>query len=55
MGYFKKIRLLLTKKEYRQAIFILFLTFIMSFMDMIGVASILPFITILTNPNLIST
>ena len=55
MRYFKKIRFLLTKKEYRQAIFILFLTFIMSFMDMIGVASILPFITILTNPNLIST
>ena len=27
----------------------------MSFVDMIGVASILPFITILTNPNLIST
>lgn len=55
MGYLKKIRLLLTKKEYRQAIFILILTFIMSFVDMIGVASILPFITILTNPNLIST
>ena len=55
MGYIKKIRLLLTKKEYRQAIFIIFLTFIMSFVDMIGVASILPFITILTNPNLIST
>ena len=55
MGYLKKIRLLLTNKEYRQAIFILFLTFIMSLVDMIGVASILPFITILTNPNLIST
>ena len=55
MKYFKKIRSLLTVQEYRQVIFILVLTFIMSLIDMIGVASILPFIAILTNPQLLNT
>jgi ABC-type multidrug transport system fused ATPase/permease subunit len=55
MQFLKKIRYFFTKKEQRQFIFIFILTFIMSLLDMVGVASILPFITILTNPQLLNT
>jgi len=55
MKTIKKILYLLTPKEKKQGIFLLFLILTMAFFDMLGVASILPFITILTNPDLIET
>ena len=55
MKTIKKIFDLLTPKEKKQGIFLLFLILTMAIFDMLGVASILPFITILTNPDLIET
>ena len=52
---FKKILDLLTESEKKRAIFLLFLILIMAIIDMLGVASILPFIGVLANPNLIET
>ena len=53
MNTFKKIIFLLTPKEQRQAILLLFLTLFMAFIDVIGVASILPFMAVLTTPEII--
>ena len=55
MKYLKRIKNFLTPQEQTQAFFIIILTFIMSLFDMIGVASILPFVTILTNPQLLQS
>ena len=55
MQTIKKILFLLTPSERKSAIFLLILTIIMAFLDMIGVASILPFMAVLTNPTLIET
>lgn len=51
----KKIFSLLGSTDKRNAIFLLVLTIIMALMDVTGVASILPFIAVLTNPDLIDT
>jgi ABC-type multidrug transport system fused ATPase/permease subunit len=53
MEIFKKIFFLLDSAERKRAILLLFMTLIMAFLDMIGVASIMPFITVLTNPDII--
>ena len=55
MQNFKKLLFLLSSNERKQAGLLLVMILIMAFLDMIGVASILPFITVLTNPNLIET
>ncbi|MDA7465983.1 hypothetical protein N8852_01230 [Candidatus Pelagibacter ubique] len=55
MQIFKKVLFLLTPSERLQAYLLLFMILIMALLDTIGVASILPFIAILTNPNLIET
>jgi ABC-type multidrug transport system fused ATPase/permease subunit len=55
MQIIKKVLFLLTPSERLQAYLLLFMILIMALLDMIGVASILPFITVLTNPNLIET
>ena len=55
MQIFKKLSFLLTRHEKNSAIFLLFLTIIMALLDAIGVASILPFITVLTDPSVIQT
>ena len=55
MQNFKKLLFLLTAQEIRLACFLLFMILIMALVDMIGVASILPFIAVLTNPSLIKT
>ena len=52
---FKKILYLLTPHERRHAGLLLLMIFIMALIDMIGVASILPFIAVLTNPSLVET
>jgi ABC-type multidrug transport system fused ATPase/permease subunit len=55
MSDIKKILLLLSKKEKKKFSLLIFFIFIMAFLEMIGVASILPFIAVLTNPSLIES
>ena len=46
---------LLTGKERKQAFYLLCLTLVMALTDMIGVASIMPFITVLASPEVVQT
>ena len=55
MKVFKKIIDLLTYKEKKEAGYLMLMIIIMAILDMIGVASILPFIAILTNPEIVET
>jgi len=55
MQTFKKLIFLLNFHEKKRAVFLLIITIIMALLDMIGVASILPFMTVLTNTSLIET
>ena len=55
MPTLKKILFLLTPHERKRAGLLLIMIIIMALMDMIGVASILPFMAVLTNPGLIET
>ena len=55
MQTFKKLLFLLNHQERKQAGMLLFMIFIMALLDTIGVASILPFMAVLTNPSLIET
>ena len=55
MQTFKKILFLLTPRERKSASLLLLMILIMALLDVIGVASILPFMAVLTNPNLIET
>jgi len=55
MQTFKKLLFLLTPHERKRAFLLMIIMLIMALLDMIGVASILPFIAILTNPSLIET
>lgn len=55
MLIFKKLLYLLSTNEQRRMGLLMVLILIMAFLDMLGVASILPFISVLVNPNLIET
>ena len=55
MQTFKKLLFFLTIHERKSAGLLLIMILIMALLDMIGVASILPFIAVLTNPGLIET
>ncbi len=55
MQTFKKLLLILSPNELKRAGLLLIMILIMALLDMIGVASILPFITVLTNPDIIQT
>ena len=55
MQRFKKLLFILTPQELKRAGLLLVMILVMALLDMIGVASILPFITVLTNPNIIET
>ena len=55
MQTFKKFFFLLNPKEQKSAVLLLILIIITALLDMIGVASILPFMAVLTNPDLIET
>lgn len=55
MDFLKKILYFLTSQEKKRAGLLLIMVLIMALIDMIGVASIMPFIAILTNPNIIET
>tara|TARA_Y100000768_G_scaffold138047_3_gene102836 strand:- start:4452 stop:6224 length:1773 start_codon:yes stop_codon:yes gene_type:complete len=52
---FKKLLFLLNSFEKKRVGLLLAMIIIMAFLDMIGVASILPFMAVLTNPTLIDT
>jgi ABC-type multidrug transport system fused ATPase/permease subunit len=52
---FKKLLYLLSSQEQKKAGLLLILIIIMAILDMIGVASVLPFMAVLTNPSLIET
>jgi ABC-type multidrug transport system fused ATPase/permease subunit len=55
MKTLKKLLFLLSSQEKKSAGLLLTMIIIMALLDMIGVASILPFMTVLTNPSLIET
>ena len=55
MQIFKKLLYFLTPLEKKRASLLLIMIIIMAFIDMLGVASILPFMAVLTNPSLIET
>ena len=55
MQIFKKLLFLLSPTEHKNAVILLIMITIMAILDMIGVASILPFIAVLTNPGLVDT
>ena len=46
---------LLTKSERKKASLLLLMISIMALLDMIGIASILPFMAVLTNPDVVET
>ena len=55
MQIIKKLLYLLTPKEQRNASLLMIMVLGMAFLDMLGVASILPFTTVLSNPDLIDS
>ena len=55
MKTLKKLLYFLTPREKKSAVILLIMIIIMAFVDMIGVASILPFMAVITNPSLIET
>ena len=55
MQTFKKLLLLLSPYELKQACLLLIMIIIMALLDTIGVASILPFMAVLVNPTIINT
>jgi ATP-binding cassette, subfamily B, bacterial PglK len=55
MQTIKKLLFILSPRERKQAGFLLIMILIMALLDMIGVASILPFMAVLSNPDIIET
>lgn len=55
MSKFKKLLAILDVYERKRLRILTFMILIMAFLDMLGVASILPFMTVLTNPSIIET
>ena len=55
MQTFKKLLFLLNYQERKKAILLLLMIIVMAMLELAGVASILPFIAVLTNPSLIET
>jgi len=55
MKNFKKIFYILNPQERKKASLLVCMILLMAILDMIGIASILPFMTIVTNPGLIET
>ena len=50
MSILKKLYEFLTREERRQGLILLFMIMIMAFLDVAGVASIMPFMAVLLNP-----
>ena len=54
VNLFKKLFLFLDKKEKKKVYLLFFMVFIMALLDALGIASIMPFIAVLTNPEIIN-
>ena len=55
LKFSKKLFSLLTPNEFKNVKFLIFMMLIMAILDTVGVASILPFMAVLSNPKLIET
>ena len=55
MNNFRKILFLLKPKEKKSALMLLIMVIFMGFMEVAGVLSIMPFIVVLSNPEVIET
>jgi len=55
MQFFKKLLALLTPPERKRAGVLMAMILVMAFIDMLGVASIMPFMAVVANPELIQT
>ncbi len=55
MSSLNKVFALLTRKERKRALLLLGMVFFMALIDAVGVASIMPFIAVLANPELVKT
>ena len=55
MKTLKKLKNLLSLKEQKRAVVLMGMVLIMGLVDTIGIASIMPFMTVLTNPDMIET
>ena len=55
MRNFKKLFKLLSAKDKKKLFVLLLFVLLMAFLDMLGVASIMPFIAVLTNPEMVNT
>ena len=55
MQLIKKLLYLLSRKERKQAFLLFIMVLVMALLEMIGVASIMPFMAVLTNPEIIET
>ena len=55
MKFLKKILYLLSPREIKEAILLSVIIIIMALLELVGIVSILPFITVLSNPALIET
>ena len=51
----QKILFILSRKERRRGVYLFILILFMALVDMLGIASIMPFIALLTNPEIINT
>ena len=51
----KKLLFILSEEERKRGAFLFILILTMAFIDMLGIASIMPFIALLTNPEIINT
>ena len=55
MEFLKKIIFLLSSNERKQAFLLILMILVMALLDVIGVASIVPFMAVLTDPTLVET
>lgn len=55
MNTLKKLLFLLSKEERKRAVILIIIIIITSLLDVLGVASVLPFITVIINPNIVET
>lgn len=51
----RKLLTLLSKRERRNAYFLLVMVLVMAFLDVIGIASVMPFMAVLANPEVVET
>lgn len=55
MKIIKKLFEILSPKDRKRSYLLLCLIFVMAFVDMLGFASILPFVAVLSNPEIVQT